>query len=414
MTTHQRIALILMTLLLHPLMLLAQQPSTFLIRRIEVRGARFTPAGVVARESLLQEGRSYTEAELQDALARVKRLPFVLNASASLEKDADGGAYVYAISIVEAKPLFVDAQSATTDFEDFAPRRHTEETVVSGGQWFLGSASQIHASTDFDENYQAGISQYNLFGHPGFVTLNVRWTSSDGTIDYVDPVGNRFASTVEIDPSPELRFGVPIAGNHSVEGGWDHQSSKWRMESGTLFNERAQDADTADLSWVFNTTDDELLPTRGTLWRAGVHSYRVSQDEQTNADSQILRGSSRSESAGFNYARFVPLNGLMSVMFGGGGGTGRDEFNYDLDGDDRSSSSRMVSLYPQAGFSTSLWPERLTRRLGDLRWETRTAYVFSRSEGFDSRYFNATTAIVQRSVWGTLRLAYSYNNSEFD
>lgn len=84
----------------------------FLIERIEVRGARFGSPAVVEKESLLTAGTRYSETNLKEAMRRINRLPFVLDSSFALEKGSERGAYVLVVTIVETKPLFVEAYSS--------------------------------------------------------------------------------------------------------------------------------------------------------------------------------------------------------------------------------------------------------------------------------------------------------------
>src|SRR5215213_10142097 len=56
-----------------------------LVSRIDVRGN--VPAAIVTSQSALEEGRSYSERDLDDAVSRLRRLPFVFDARYSLAGD---------------------------------------------------------------------------------------------------------------------------------------------------------------------------------------------------------------------------------------------------------------------------------------------------------------------------------------
>src|SRR5216117_1117783 len=56
------------------------------IQRIEVRGAHRVPARIIVDETLLREGKEYSEDEVRGAVERLRRLPFVLTADYTLEK----------------------------------------------------------------------------------------------------------------------------------------------------------------------------------------------------------------------------------------------------------------------------------------------------------------------------------------
>jgi outer membrane protein assembly factor BamA len=396
----------------------AAQEASFLIERIEIRGMRFGSESVVRNETLLTTGRTYTESELQQALARVNRLPFVLDSSFSLEKGSDRGAYVLVITVRETKPLFVSAESVSSyDADNVYPGWSTQEDVRAGARWFLGSSSMVHASTDFDNNYEAGFTQFNLFRRAGYVTLNVRFTTNDIDTEINDPFGGLGLTRIrgDVDPSPEIRFGIPVVGNHSIQGQWSYNNADFTVETPVDTNKYEQNSTAAELAWVFDTTDDPVLPARGTLWRtaAGIQdaTNTVFAVLQTGSEAMELDSSARRIST--EVTQYRPINEDVSVLYGGGGGYQQYDFETPLDLTDRSNES--WGFYPAVGLTSTLWPDRLTRRFGDLRMETRAAYFFSEGDDFsDGRQFRATAAIVQRNVWGTLRLNFIYVDTDYD
>src|SRR5690349_3991146 len=93
-------------LLLLALALPAQAQERFLIERIDVRHLVHASADVIRAESRLREGQSYDESELRDANNRIKRLPFILDASFRLERGSVRDAYVLVVTVNETKPFF--------------------------------------------------------------------------------------------------------------------------------------------------------------------------------------------------------------------------------------------------------------------------------------------------------------------
>ena len=89
----------------------ADEPVRFLIESISIEGARYSSPRILIAESRLTEGRSYSEAELRDAMFRIKRLPFVLHTDFRLAKGTERGRYVLVIAIEETKPLFLRIDS---------------------------------------------------------------------------------------------------------------------------------------------------------------------------------------------------------------------------------------------------------------------------------------------------------------
>jgi outer membrane protein assembly factor BamA len=413
--TQARPILVFLLLILVSLSAIAQQPS-FPIERIEVRGARFASEEVVARESLIVEGMTYTEAQLRAAMSRINRLPFVLDSSFALEKGTTHGAYVLVITIVETKPVFIEAISET---QRQGGSSFTGEVFRSGVRLFVGSSSLIHAATDFEGNYQAGLTQYNLFGRPGYVSLGVRWTDHNRG-SFESPLPERSLFEYQVDPSPELRFGFPVSGDHSIVGSWQHDSSSQSMTTETGSRNEKRTFDRGELAWVFDTTDDPILPTSGTLWRSGMN-VGLSRNESTGSnsfgDSEVRSGSVFS-----SWERHLPLNGWVSVNYGLGAGIGRSEWETEgrtVFPDETevpvrfTSAVDSISYTASAGLSSSLWSDRLTRKFGDLRFETKAKYLGADQSSdeiliYGSDHATLDAAIVQRSVWGTLRLAFSY------
>lgn len=372
---------------------------SFVVESIEVRGARFASSRVVARETLLREGSSYDQADVDAALSRVNRLPFVLHADGSLKRGKDEGAYVLVISIVETMPVSLDAWSLTTDTD--RADRYTADSARAGARWFFDSDTQVHVATDGEDLHEAGVTQYGLFGRPGYLALAVRWNDQDGTVQLRD----QSRMTFENDPSPQVTLGLPLFGNHSIQGQWSRQASRFRAEVGEVVEELRQESEYAELSWVFDTTDG-ALPTRGALWRAGFTSDRLTE---ARGPGSIESRHVSHDSAGMSYVRYQPMREWISVLFGAGGALTSSNLRSRHDSD----SDSGYGMYGQAGFTASLWPERFTRRFGDLRWENRATYGISRSAGFESHTLSVMTGIVQRGIWSTLRVSFVYHDSDF-
>jgi outer membrane protein assembly factor BamA len=69
----------------------SSEPTRFLIEKITVEGPKAAAANIVRTESLLREGGSYSEEQLRQAIYRIHRLPFVLDARFSLRKGSRRG-----------------------------------------------------------------------------------------------------------------------------------------------------------------------------------------------------------------------------------------------------------------------------------------------------------------------------------
>lgn len=291
-------------------------------------------------------------------------------------------------------------------------RSHTDERLPSGGRWFLGGSSLVHASTDFENNYEAGITQYNLLRRGAWAALNVRWTSNDGTFETPGRPGipgGPQRITFDFDPSLELRFGVPVSGNHSIVGQMDRHSQSHRI---TLLDAPGDPDETGgtrvregELAWLYDTTDDPLFPTSGTIWRTGATIGTFTTTSSQFGDATLRSLGSRS-----SVTRYHPVNDYLSLSYGLTAGTTRHssrsgEIDFTTDS---------WGYGPSAGFSVSLWPHSLTRRLGDLRWQTIATYSINEGDVIAPNTLSVESSIGQRNVWGILRLSFIYVDTEWN
>ncbi|HEX7709118.1 MAG TPA: hypothetical protein VF701_21860, partial [Thermoanaerobaculia bacterium] len=288
----------------------AAQEVSFPIESIVVRGARFASESVVRSETRLVEGQTYTEGELRQAILRVNRLPFVLDASFALEKGATHGSYILAVTIQETKPLFVLAESQTSRMHGST---FTSERFQTGGRWFIGGNSLVHASTDFENNYEAGYTQYNLFRRGGYAALNIGWTTNDGSVRFINPGGEVYRVETDVDPAVELRVGVPVRGDHSIVGQLNRHAFSYRRDD-EVGDGGDQLSYGGQLAWVFDTTDDPMFPTSGTRWEAGGGFGRTAQELRT--DGQIIDTTARSYLLRGELVRHHPVTDYVSLSYG--------------------------------------------------------------------------------------------------
>ena len=87
----------------------APEPTHFLIEKITVEGPKEAAANIVRAETLLRAGETYSEDQLRQAVYRVRRIPFVLDATFSLRKGSQRGAYELLIEVTPARWFFYDA-----------------------------------------------------------------------------------------------------------------------------------------------------------------------------------------------------------------------------------------------------------------------------------------------------------------
>src|SRR5262249_46947529 len=157
--------------------------------RIDVRHLVHASADVIRAETRLREGETYAESELRAASDRVRRLPFVLDDSFSLERGSVRDAYVLVITVTETRPLFYQFELVP-----FFRARNSLGLVdandIIGARWFAGSRDVFHIATliqqsnrPYETDYlalQGGYTRYGLFHDRAFATLTVNRLARQG------------------------------------------------------------------------------------------------------------------------------------------------------------------------------------------------------------------------------------------
>jgi hypothetical protein len=187
-------ARLLLLLLFFGAPLRAEETARFLIERIDVRHLRHVSPDVIKSESRLHEGQTVTESELRDADSRIKRLPFVLDATFSLERGSVRDAYVLVITVNETRPLFY-----LSEIVPYARARNSvrqiDNAALAGARLFAGRSGAFHIAVigtqnprpyedDFYSTVQAGYTRYGLFSGRAFASLTLNRSirpSEDGS-----------------------------------------------------------------------------------------------------------------------------------------------------------------------------------------------------------------------------------------
>ncbi len=374
-------------------------PPRFLLESIVVEGVqRDAVREIVAAESLLQPGREYSEQELREAVYRIKRLPFVLDAEFALRKGGERGSYQLVITVEETRLVFFSADAGGVydgDYDNDFPGEERVDwgaSVTAGGRWFVGSQGLVFGSVQgFDgvgpTGAQMGYTRYNLFGRGGFASVALSTDISDETD------GDMYVGSIST--------GIPIVGNHSLRANlnWfksndELSGSSFRNESGTL-----------GLAWIYDTTDDPLFPASG-VRAVGGAQYGEDESEFEDPFFGDFRRSSRSFGAHLGGTRYWALTHRQSVSADIGG-------TWNRFGDDSSDPNvEAWTLVSGLGYSLDLWGFAKTERIGDFRWENNLWITssdsdseFSRGRFTDGRL---TTSLVFRNSWGVLRSSFIY------
>lgn len=219
------------------------------IARIEVRGD--VPASIVLSQSALVEGRAYTESDLDAAVARIRRLPFVHDARYVVDGET------LRIEVTGMTPLFgeVEVLGAKTDFDDV-----TGTTVGAGGRHFLGSGGVVEANVSTmlgeGEDLTRGTLQYSHYGIGGtrlFAIAGLGINLND-------------SRHFESDPTWQLLLGYPLTARQTITASvlrTGYESSR------SSFIETDAEMTELELLWTYDTTEDPFFARRGTKVSAG-------------------------------------------------------------------------------------------------------------------------------------------------
>ncbi|HEY6320720.1 MAG TPA: hypothetical protein VJA16_04065 [Thermoanaerobaculia bacterium] len=373
----------------------------FLIEKISIEGVKRPGAqAIILSQSYLKTGRSYTERELQEAVYRIKRLPFVIGADLALRKGSERGRYELVVTVEETRPVFLDYSLAGTksSFGLFYPNSVSwtndgtlglREFVGADGLAFLA----ISDGTSQARQLQAGYTQYDLFGNGSYASLTV--------------ADNLNAFQVSVLQLTGL-VGIPLADNLTLIASpqWSHGSH----------------SDVTDRSWggtlglVYRTTDDPIIPTRGTDLEAsasGTHTSISFGPSEVIAENQL--------GLAWSATHYWPITRRQSLGLSLGGAAFRGSVLSSLQGSSTSLQQPGFNADLLLLYSASLWGGAATRRFGDLRFEISAGDTFAQySQGFSSqlllipglsseaRQVTASAGLVFRNEWGILRFSFNY------
>ncbi len=272
------------------------EDATFLIRSVEVRGAQ-VPAGIIRAETRLRPGASYSEADVAQAVARIRRLPFVHSVEYGLSPNAEDRSYTLVISIVTTTRIDtkIAATGATGGRNESGGHRDTgnADAFVRGRQ-FLGNgmldgglrgiASSDATGRDVNLTYTA----YGLFGTSVFASATL---------------SQKFGSVRE-PLLPSLTIGVPLTRVQTLLAAAGRTADHEKFQGVVIGPETTY----ALLLWSRDTTNDPYLPISGTYLAAGPRfsSYRFrASDFRPGSQPFEIDGSGRELRA--SAAHYLPL-----------------------------------------------------------------------------------------------------------
>ncbi|MFL6196760.1 MAG: POTRA domain-containing protein [Thermoanaerobaculia bacterium] len=418
--------------------------ARFLIERITVEGTKAAAANIIRAESLLREGGSYSEDQLRQAIYKIHRLPFVLDASFSLRKGSQRGAYELVIEVQPAQWFFFDHWLRYSRFDEPLDLEESITTnmgssFVAGGlagaRLFVGRSGVLFAALDSEEGVQAGFTQYDLF-HKG-ILASAGISRDDCCVREILPL--------TLDPTfsfwsfgrsqkTSLSLVVPLGGRQSIQGVVSERRGDAANRQEVLVGSRRQNLylyngdltyRRAEAKWVYDTSDDPLLPTRGVVMSAGLEASRFSgrglEAFQSSPGSfeavpvHLPSFSSEQVVAALSGIRHWSVTPRQTVSASGRVSAGRS----DVDGL-VSQSGRVLGRFDVDSYGASAGVQhavnlRRTRRVGDLmdvRLESGLEVGVERTTPdvgpSPLERFSASVGLVFRNKWGRIRATLSY------
>ncbi len=171
-------------------------PPRFPIDAISIEDARWISGEILLSVSLLEERGAYTEAELRDAVYRIVRLPFILDADYALEEGDRGvAAHRLTIRVIEGRRWFFGVEADATrwaepvslsglDTYDYS----VSAELVAGRRIPVGSTGLFTVGLGGEAaSFALGYTHYALLG--GDKVLELSYALSPCDVDRDDPRG---------------------------------------------------------------------------------------------------------------------------------------------------------------------------------------------------------------------------------
>lgn len=237
--------ILLLTLLLAVPLFAQSQHS---VARIEVRGN--VPTDIVLSQSAVSEGKTYSVRDLDVAVARLRRLPFVYDARYSME----GNTLVFEVNAVS--PFFGDLNASGNRFHG---DDRGDTLLGAGGRKFLGSrgVAMGHIGGDFDGGeartiVDAEYAHYGIAGTRLFATAGLGYAF-------------RHEENVDSDPSLRLTVGYPLTIRQTLSASFVTSgfTSSRRIPILSQTLESKLDQRALSLRWAYDTTDDPFFARSG-------------------------------------------------------------------------------------------------------------------------------------------------------
>ncbi len=274
--------------------LLGVEPTLF-IESIQVNGLNQIKPELIIAESLLVEGASYSEPELQQAVFRLQRLPFILDAGFALSKGSERGRYRLVITVEEIQRFFFGEDATYTRFTNsvaFDSLLGQDKTFTPGGlagiRFFVGKYGMLFGSVSSHGGLQGGFTQYNLFNRRAFLSLGLTTRRCCPIQVFplgVDPTFSSWRNEGYLQQA-QITLGLPLRNRFQL-----------RLQATETYSERGERRDVLDtdqgffrratldyedqnqtrleLTLLYDSTDDPIFPSQGLSWNVALDYQKV-------------------------------------------------------------------------------------------------------------------------------------------
>ena len=244
----------------------AAADTTYVIHDIQVDSFTNVPPALIVAETRLVAGRSYTDAQLAQAINRVRRLPFVLGAQGKVMPRPEDGTFDYVIEVRDVSRVTF-AFDGRADSSDLVAN-NSSLTSQAGGHWFSHGTNVIDA--DLGGHIDRGrlnnvldlslsYSSYALFGTHAAASVTIfRRIIHSGH----DKQGL---------PGLSMKFVLPLTLTQSLTFSGSTLDQKAHFDKLGQHVTLPRNARSADLVWSDLRTNDPYFPRRGFDIEVGPH-----------------------------------------------------------------------------------------------------------------------------------------------
>ncbi len=420
------------------------EPPRFPIETIAVEGTRHVSQEILLSESRLTEGETYSEAELLEAVYRIRRLPFVLEADMALERGSERGQLRLVITVEEVRRYFFGGELLFSHFrnplaldQSFPSDSSFRFRPIAGVRFSAGDFGQFFVAAN-SGSIQAGYTRYRLFGRQALLNFGVV-RSACCPVDVpplgLDPTFSSWSSD-GASTTASLVLGVPLrAKNQSLRLQATYRETEEGRRRTVFDSDLPADVfifrDNIDyrfeLAWITDTRDDPVLPTHGRSLTTAVELRQIDSPlserqtfDEASGQFQTLgppEGSMRSRllRATFSAERHWPLTPRQALSLEVRLAAGRSRVE-DLAVEGSVVPEEEFDIFEGSAslrHAIAVWRPPTADSVQELWWENTVDFGYE-STSFDFgtaeplRRWRWTTGLTFRNSWGVFRLGFAF------